>query len=448
MYVHPFVVCIWLLGTFLANSPAATAPQDQSESGKSETVSREVRRQAKELAQRFRRVNDVILREQLVDEAIQLGKPYAEEVLGVVDLESTKSLETYGDDFRKQIDKADRITAAGVVSSSTKLQQARKRLVQLETIETKLREFLKLKPRWGPGDAETIHEATPSFEETLRVEEEDTVERWLLTRGYRRLTSDENSVILAINQLRQEAGLGLLEVDYKLCFAARDHSRDMVRKHFFSHTSRVRGKKTFSDRAKRLGTVAHAENIALCNTAVSPVSLWLKSPRHKKIMFGKLYNTIGVGRVDNKYTAMFGRKAAVKPDSATQQSSNGIHGSGSSAVAPPQRIVSATVRLESDRGAMPSRAPCSDGTRRFKFGDYTKCYYGESCYEEFCFSNAPIARSKSVSVIMPTGLPLSTTGRQWIFDLSNSSTAVCVAAEEGIVFTDWDMISITVDGPK
>lgn len=317
MYKYDCVVRILLLGTIFAASSATTSPQDQWDSGKSEIVSREDRRQAYDLAQRFRRANDdVMLQEQIADEAIQLGKPYAEKVLGMANLENTRSLESYGADFSKQIDKADRISAAGVVSSSTKLQKKRKRLVRLGNIETKLREFLNPNPQWGPGDEEALHEAAPSFDENLRIEEEGAVERWLLTQGYRRLTSDESSVISAINRLRQEAGLETLEIDYKLCFAARDHSYDMVRKNFFSHKSPVHGKKTFSDRAQRIGTVAYAENIAKCNTAVSPITLWLNSKPHKKIMFGKWFNTIGVGRAGNNYTAMFGRKAAAKPDTA------------------------------------------------------------------------------------------------------------------------------------
>ena len=243
MYTRQCTVLL-LLGTILATSPATTMAQVQRDSGTTATASREVRRQAYELAQRFRRANDVILQLKIAEEAIQMGKPHAEKVLGMADLEHTRSLETYGAEFSKQIHKARRFTADGVVSSSKRLQKARSRLVQFGNIQTKLREFLKPNPgHLEPGDEETNHEAISSIEESLRVEEEAAVERWLLTQGYRRLTSDESSVISAINRLRQGAGLETLEVDYKLCFAAlRSLRRYDAKTFFFTYISSSREK--------------------------------------------------------------------------------------------------------------------------------------------------------------------------------------------------------------
>jgi uncharacterized protein YkwD len=331
--IHLCVLRILIVGTVFAALPAITASQEQTGADKSEMVSAKVRRQARELALRFRRANDdVVLREQIANEAIELGKPYAEKLLGVALLDKTKSLKSYGTDFSKQIDKADKITAEGVVSSSKKLPEARRRLIHRAKLENNLRAFLHPNPRPGlhpnprpaAGDNKNKHKETkqtanPGFAELLRVEEERAVEQWLLQQGYRRLTHEESSVIAAINRLRLNAGLEKLEVDYKLCFASRDHSRDMLQKQFFSHTSPVRGKKTFVQRAKRLGTLAFAENIARCRGGESPITLWLNSKPHKKNMFRKGFNTIGVGCAGNNYTAMFGRKIQKKPKTTTEK---------------------------------------------------------------------------------------------------------------------------------
>lgn len=319
-----------LVGIVFVSATIATG-QDQTGNSKSEkTVPPSVRRKTAKLAQRFRRAsNDWKQREQIADEAIQQGKPFVEKILSVVKYDKTKLLKSYGVSFSKQIDRAKRITAKGVVASSEKLKKTRRQLIQLATIETKLLTFLDPPLKLGMDekqneDAETKPEAKlkstskTEFEKFLQTEEEGAIKKWLVSQGYGRLTPDESAVIAAINQLRTEAGLNKLEIDYKLCFAARDHSNDMSKKQFFSHQSPVRGKKTLGHRAYRVGTVAFAENIVLCKKGESPVLMWLNSKPHKRNMLGKGFNTIGVGRVGNYYTAMFGRKRTSKPKNSKQ----------------------------------------------------------------------------------------------------------------------------------
>src|SRR5690606_22955186 len=74
--------------------------------------------------------------------------------------------------------------------------------------------------------------------------------------------AEERAGILTLNRTRILVGLPALAIDVALCAAARDHSRDMVERGFFSHESPVPGKRTFGERAARAGTSASAENIA------------------------------------------------------------------------------------------------------------------------------------------------------------------------------------------
>ena len=114
-----------------------------------------------------------------------------------------------------------------------------------------------------------------NFEEYLRGEEGfaaalaapmDPKTRTVLAINARlaeKLDPEEARAILACNLMRNLLGLSALAIDPKLCDAARDHSKDMETLKFFAHESPVAGKKTPWDRAKRFGTTARAENIAM-----------------------------------------------------------------------------------------------------------------------------------------------------------------------------------------
>lgn len=117
---------------------------------------------------------------------------------------------------------------------------------------------------------------------------------------------EEANGIRDLNRMRLLLGLKPLRIDVKLCEAGRDHSKDMVEKGFFSHDSPVPGKRTPSDRAKRFGTTADAENIAAGpDTGPAANRLWFHSPGHHKNMLGR-HSRVGLGRHRNKWTQMFG----------------------------------------------------------------------------------------------------------------------------------------------
>ncbi len=159
----------------------------------------------------------------------------------------------------------------------------------------------------------------PSFEEYLQDEEEMAARlavpmpasaKAVLganSRLAKQLGSEEARGVLALNLTRNLLGLPPVAIDLALTGCARDHSHDMETKNFFDHTSPVPGKTSVKDRARRFGTKATAENIALGPTDGYKVNqMWFHSPGHMRNMLGK-HRRVGLGRSGIYWTQVFGR---------------------------------------------------------------------------------------------------------------------------------------------
>lgn len=121
------------------------------------------------------------------------------------------------------------------------------------------------------------------------------------------LEIEEARGIRDVNRIRLLLGLHALKIDVKLCQAARDHSKDMRTKKFFSHLSPVPGKKMPWDRAKRFGTIANAENIAFgVRTGAAANRIWFYSPAHIRNMLHVRLHRIGMGQYEGVWTQLFG----------------------------------------------------------------------------------------------------------------------------------------------
>lgn len=122
-----------------------------------------------------------------------------------------------------------------------------------------------------------------------------------------KLDPQEAAGIRDLNRMRLLLGMNALEIDLKLCEAARGHSRDMTEKKFFAHDSPVPGKATPWDRARQAGTSASAENIAAgTETGAGANKMWFHSPGHFKNMFGTGHHRMGLGNNGKNWTQMFG----------------------------------------------------------------------------------------------------------------------------------------------
>ena len=111
------------------------------------------------------------------------------------------------------------------------------------------------------------------------------------------------ALLSAVNFQRQLAGAVPLKADVLLARAARGHSRDMVARHYFAHTSpsgaglRARVERTGWTRWRP--TWAIAENFAWGTgslaSAPAIVEAWLKSPPHRANLLRRDLRLAGFG---------------------------------------------------------------------------------------------------------------------------------------------------------
>ena len=115
------------------------------------------------------------------------------------------------------------------------------------------------------------------------------------------------ATVCTINAERRGHGLPPLSVNPRLALAARVHSRDMVRRHYFAHLA-----PSGSDPATRIGRTGYlnvsdsvpwlvGEVLAWgTGDGASPhriVRAWLHSPDHRRILLRARYRELGVGVV-------------------------------------------------------------------------------------------------------------------------------------------------------
>ena len=113
----------------------------------------------------------------------------------------------------------------------------------------------------------------------------------------------ESATVCLLNNARQQHGLGRLRANGRLSTAAAAHSGDMVRKRYFSHTSRTG--RDVVDRLRNSGYIPGAtswvvgENIAWGSggrsTPRSIVSAWMNSPGHRQNILSRRFREIGIG---------------------------------------------------------------------------------------------------------------------------------------------------------
>jgi uncharacterized protein YkwD len=99
-------------------------------------------------------------------------------------------------------------------------------------------------------------------------------------------------LIAAINAVRTIHLLPKLTIDRRLVTAARSHSRDMLRRHYFAHGN-------FSARMSRFrvrGTL-FAENLGWSSGVMTPnaaITEWLESPPHRQNLLDPQLHRVGV----------------------------------------------------------------------------------------------------------------------------------------------------------
>ena len=113
------------------------------------------------------------------------------------------------------------------------------------------------------------------------------------------------SIFFATNIQRVKYKRKPFEFSKALYHSAQEHSEDMVKYNFYSHTSKVKGKKTMSDRLNRVGisNAYMAENIynfflnspTYWSLAEGLVEGWMNSKGHKANILNRDYRYLGCG---------------------------------------------------------------------------------------------------------------------------------------------------------
>ena len=121
------------------------------------------------------------------------------------------------------------------------------------------------------------------------------------------ITSDqlEVSITCLINEQRTSRGIGAVTENDDLAAAADGHSREMVDRGYFDHTSPAGS--TFVDRIQNAGylsgvrTWTVGENLAWgtgpLSSAQSLVTSWMNSPPHRQNLLNPDFRELGVGAV-------------------------------------------------------------------------------------------------------------------------------------------------------
>ena len=110
-------------------------------------------------------------------------------------------------------------------------------------------------------------------------------------------SSTERVVFKLLNQIRREHKLPQFRFSAALRSSAREHSADMLARHYFEHNS---PNETFDHRIRRhLDSSLVGENIAWGTgryaTPEGIVKLWMHSPTHRHIILMRSLHRIGLG---------------------------------------------------------------------------------------------------------------------------------------------------------
>jgi uncharacterized protein YkwD len=111
------------------------------------------------------------------------------------------------------------------------------------------------------------------------------------------------ATLCLLNQVRAQAGLPPLRLDRRLSAAARGHSREMVRRHYFAHGS-AHGTSPFrrmlaTHYVPRNASWWLGENIAWGSSSFGQpaaiVRAWMHSPPHRANILSRHFRDIGIG---------------------------------------------------------------------------------------------------------------------------------------------------------
>jgi uncharacterized protein YkwD len=114
-----------------------------------------------------------------------------------------------------------------------------------------------------------------------------------------RLSHSERTMIRLVNDIRSRHSLGPVYASRALNRAAESHSRDMLRRDFFDHSSS--DGTPFDRRVRRYANARMVgETLAALGQrrggASTVVRMWMESPPHRAVLLGSGFRRIGIAR--------------------------------------------------------------------------------------------------------------------------------------------------------
>ncbi len=102
------------------------------------------------------------------------------------------------------------------------------------------------------------------------------------------LSGKERQLVRLINTVRVKHGRSELKISYPLARAAERHSRDMIRRGYFGHSSLI-------GRGRRVGEII-GWGASLYGTPRAMMRAWMRSSIHRSILLSPKWRRMGVGR--------------------------------------------------------------------------------------------------------------------------------------------------------
>lgn len=113
----------------------------------------------------------------------------------------------------------------------------------------------------------------------------------------------ERQIFELTNLYRENHGVGKLERDFNLEQVAREHSKEMALKDYFSQDSPTSGSLANRLEIANIEVKKAGENIALNYIdALEAVHGWLNSPAHQEVLLDQAFTHLGTGVYGNYYT--------------------------------------------------------------------------------------------------------------------------------------------------
>ncbi len=114
------------------------------------------------------------------------------------------------------------------------------------------------------------------------------------------VTDEEFEMLKLVNQLRQEQGLNLLELDMELTSVARKKAIDMINNNYFDHNSPTYGTPFDMIKNYDIEYSLAGENLADSRSIEEAFQYLLDSPEHRENIIKSRYDRVGNGVVKKK----------------------------------------------------------------------------------------------------------------------------------------------------